>query len=218
MADNETIVAWGLKYPEVQRTIDELPFEERAAFLARELPPYWVEIYAENSTREVELYRLASGEFQYIYDNHAALVVKGQLEDDGVSESRLVAAFGCSVPATVTRKKDDQRLKGWVGPTEKHFGKGYDKGHFIAHSIGGAVDRAEFNVFTQCRRLNRGWSESGKRYRIMEDFCQQNPGVFCFSRPFYSDGSSRPTWLEFGILKPDGTLWVETFDNRGIAE
>ncbi|MFD0894721.1 hypothetical protein KBB96_05110 [Luteolibacter ambystomatis] len=209
---------WLLNYTAVQRTIDDLPVEERAAFLLKELPPFWVEVYEENTGREVELYRLSSGEFQYIYEDHGALVASGRIEDDSVSESRLVAAFGRSEPASSSRAGDDSRLKGWVGPTEKCFGKGFDKGHFMAHSIGGAVDRAEFNVFVQCRRLNRGWTDDGRRYRSIENYCQSNPGVFCFSRPFYTDVSSRPSWLEFGVLRIDGSLWVENFDNRGAVE
>lgn len=102
-----------------------------------------------------------------------------------------------------------------IGPTNTALGSVWDKGHFIAHSIGGAVDRAEINIFTQRRDLNRGWSEEGKTFRAMEEYCLERPGTFCFARPLYSDGSSRPTFLEFGLCKSDGTLWVERFDNRG---
>ncbi len=38
-----------------------------------------------------------------------------------------------------------------VGATETTFGHEWDKGHFVAHSIGGAVDRAEVIVFVQLR-------------------------------------------------------------------
>ena len=47
----------------------------------------------------------------------------------------------------------------------------------------------------------------------METYCYENPGTFCFSRPIYTDGSSVPRLLEFGVLKDDGNLWVEVFDN-----
>ena len=127
-------------------------------------------------------------------------------------EDRLVGVLGLSAPQI--RVRDDYRLKGWVGPTEKMYGREYDKGHFIAHSIGGAVDRAEMNVFVQRRDLNRGWSSEGKRYRQMEKYCVLNPGVFCFSRPLYEDITSKPASLEFGILKSSGEFWVEHFDNR----
>src|SRR6267154_6075918 len=101
-----------------------------------------------------------------------------------------------------------------VGATETTFGRDWDKGHFIAHSIGGAVDRAEANVFVQLRALNRGWSEAGKRFREMEAYCEANPGTFCFNRPIYDDQTARPAFFEFGLVKREGRLWVECFSNR----
>jgi hypothetical protein len=97
-----------------------------------------------------------------------------------------------------------------VDPTEEFLGTERDKGHYMAHCIGGGLD---VNVFSQERRLNRGWSPQGKVYRQMETYCYEQPGTFCFSRPVYADGSSVPRWLEFGLLKADQTLWVEVFDN-----
>src|ERR1035441_7538606 len=80
---------------------------------------------------------------------------------------------------------------------------------FIAHSIGGAVDGVEMNVFVQRRDLNRGWSAEGKTYREMESYCSSRSGTFCFSRPIYLDGTARPSFVEFGLLKEDNKLWVE---------
>jgi hypothetical protein len=128
-------------------------------------------------------------------------------------ESRLVAVMGLSAPDKKAR--DDYRLRGWVGPTQKMYGPDWDKGHFVANSYGGAVDRLEINVFVQRRNLNRGWSVEDKRYREMERYCVLNPGTFCFSRPLYLDQTSIPAFLEFGILKPNCELWVDCFDNRG---
>jgi len=55
--------------------------------------------------------------------------------------------------------------------------------------------------------------EQGKLYRTMERYCYNNGGTFCFSRPVYDDASSVPRWLEFGLLRDDGSLWVEVFEN-----
>src|SRR5216684_7936234 len=75
------------------------------------------------------------------------------------------------------------------------------KGHFIAHSIGGAVDCAEVNVFVQLRAPNGGWSEAGKRFREMEAYCETNPGTFCFNRPTCDDQAARPAFVEFVFEK-----------------
>jgi hypothetical protein len=47
----------------------------------------------------------------------------------------------------------------------------------------------------------------------MEQYCFAHPGTFCFSRPLYADASSKPTLLEYGVLKA-GELWVEIFENH----
>lgn len=91
----------------------------------------------------------------------------------------------------------------WIGPV--------DKGHFIAHTLGGS---SNMNIFPQVRELNRGWSKDGKRFREMERFAGQHPGMMIFNRPIYSDGTIWPIFFEFGMLKPDGGLWVELFDNK----
>ena len=127
-------------------------------------------------------------------------------------EDRLVVAFGRSAPGK--RSRDDNRLRGWVGPTEKLFGPSDDKGHYIAHSIGGAVDGIEANVFVQRRDLNRGWSAEGRRFRQMERYCSDHAGTLCFVRSIYVDGTARPGWVEFGIVHPDSGPHVECFDNR----
>jgi hypothetical protein len=56
----------------------------------------------------------------------------------------------------------------------------------------------------------------GKVYRSMEKFAADHPGMFVFSRLLYSDNNSWvPCSLEYGVLKPDGKMWVECFENRG---
>jgi hypothetical protein len=93
---------------------------------------------------------------------------------------------------------------------EELAGTNRDKGHFIAHAIGGGTD---LNIFSQDRETNRGISVQGKVYRQMEKYCFARPGTFCFARPVYADATSVPRWLEFGLIKEDGRLWVELFDN-----
>lgn len=181
-------------------------------FLRAELPHVWHDAYlAMTPGRRVNLSVIPRGTFEYFYDDHDTLVATGVVPDELNVESRVVAVIGTSSPEP--RPRDDSRLRGWLGPTDNTFGKAWDKGHFIAHTIGGAVKGWELNVFVQRRDLNRGWSAAGSRYRAMEKYCAGNAGVLCWSRPVYSDGSAMPLQIEFGVLKRDGELWVETFDN-----
>lgn len=186
--------------------------EDKIAILAQELPCLWRDAYERNGRPRTSIVRIRDNSFEYIYDNYSYLESTGVVPYHPIIEDRLVAVVGRSL--TGSKPRDDYRLRGWVGPTETTYTNRYDKGHFVAHSIGGAVDRSEMNVFVQRRDLNRGWSEEGKLYRAMEKYCFVHPGTFCFSRPLYEDQTSKPSYLEFGILKGASELWVECFDNR----
>ena len=201
-----------LDYRSVLEEAGERSTDAMIAFLSEELPYLWRDAYVEMTPRPTNIVRFRHGTFEYIYDDYASLEASSPVPYDPNAEARLVAVLGRSEPRR--RARDDYRLKGWVGPTEKIFGRHWDKGHFIAHSIGGAVDGLEANVFVQRRHLNRGWSAPGRRFREMEKYCALNPGTFCFSRPLYVAQIAKPAFVEFGILKSNHELWVECFDNR----
>lgn len=177
-------------------------------FLRDELPFRWRDVYVSSVAHSTNLVRFHFRTFEYICDLYSELEATGEVPYDQRIEDRVVAVIGTS--ARAEERRDASRSRGWVGPTEELLGTERDKGHFMAHCIGGGLD---VNVFSQERRLNRGWSFQGKIYSQMENYCYQQSGTFCFSRPIYADGSSVPRWLEFGVLKTDETLWVEVFDN-----
>lgn len=199
-----------IDYTEILSLIKSYAVESMIEFMFEQLPYCWRDAYLAMTPRLTDICCIRLGSFRYYFDDYATLEARGKVPFDPSCEARLVAVVGRSAPQK--RPRDDYRLRGWPGKSESH-GKKWDRGHFIAHSMGGAVDEWEINVFVQRRDLNRGWSTQGKRYRAMEDYCSQNPRTFCFSRPIYRDNSSRPAILEFGLLKADGKLWVESFDN-----
>lgn len=201
-----------VNYSAIMATVAGRGPDEIISFLVGELPYVWRESYLAMTPRQTDICRFRLGSFEYVYDDYATLEAKGAVPYDPVAEARLVAVFGRSTPHKRTR--DDYRLRGWVGPTETCFGSGWDKGHFIAHSFGGAVGRTEVNVFVQRRDLNRGWSREGKLFRAMERYCTLNPGTFCFNRPLYTDGSAKPAFIEFGVFTINQELWVECFGNN----
>jgi len=124
-------------------------------------------------------------------------------------DDRLVAAYGLSAPSP--KRRDASRIKGFLGGGIDIRGKGrYDKGHALAHAIGGGLDA---NLFPQRPDLNRGRSEAGKRYRGMERHAGEHPGTFVYSRLIYNDDTWVPCALEYGVRLPDGEMWVELFDN-----
>ncbi|MBI4649265.1 MAG: hypothetical protein HY738_22380 [Bacteroidia bacterium] len=200
------------EYAKILAAMDNLGIDQVVKHLIDTLPFLWADIYQSQSERMTDICRIQYGSFEYIFDDYATLEKKGIVPVNPKIESRLIAAFGKSPPPK--KQRDDYRLRGWVGKTETYFGNTWDKGHFIGHSIGGNVDGLEINVFLQRRDLNRGWSEAGKRFRKMEEYCFKHSGTFCFNRPIYFDQTSRPAFYEFGILKLSHELWVECFDNK----
>lgn len=183
--------------------------------LLEELPYLWRDAYLSMTPRLTRIDRIRLGTFEYFYDDLATLEALGEVPYSPTAEARLMGVMGFSSPDPRARGREDRRLRGFIGPTQKEFGDEWDKGHFIAHEIGGSVTGIEVNVFIQLRALNRGWSDEGKIYRKMERYCRLNPGTFCFSRPIYDDETSKPSFVEFGVLRGANDLWVQIFDNRG---
>lgn len=182
--------------------------EGLVAHLSEELPYEWLDQYVAMSNRKVNAHRITENGFLYIYDFYSEFALKNQAQADPIIEDRLIGVLGLSNPTT--SKRDASRQRGWAGLSGESLGTENDKGHFVAHTLGGGF---EINMFVQLRELNRGWSEKGKIYREMETFCSENPNTFMFNRPFYNDASARPSALEFGILKTDGKIWLEYFEN-----
>lgn len=132
-------------------------------------------------------------------------------------DCRVFAVYGKSNPSHVRR--DTSRLRYHRDSLAFEYGDydgqlAWDKGHFIAHTIGGHIDNG---IFAQRRDVNRGWGDY-RDYRRMEVYAQRNPGIHVFSRPIYGDGSQHPFYIEYGLLKSDWTWWVEVFPNRYLYE
>ncbi len=188
--------------------ISAADMKSKIAFLSEELPHQFHEKYLLMTPRITNLCRYYFKDFEYIYDDYATLETTGVVPLSPTIESRVVGVLGLSNPTS--ERRDASRLRGWVGATEEYLGENTDKGHFIAHTIGGGL---EVNIFAQRRDINRGWSERGKVFREMEKYCARRAGIFCFNRPIYSEDTSRPWMIEFGLLMESGELWVERFEN-----
>jgi hypothetical protein len=176
--------------------------------LRKHLPMKWQQVYTATTSHAANIVRVERGTFEYFCDSYSGLEALGEVAFDQRIRDRVIGVLGTSAP--VRRRRRGSFPNGWLELPEELDGSSRDKGHFIAHSIGGGLD---VNVFSQNRDLNRGVSEQGKIYRQMEKYCYENPGTFCFSRPIYADSTSIPRWLEFGLIKTDGSLWIEVFEN-----
>jgi hypothetical protein len=167
----------------------------------RFLEDEWVATYCDMGTHKPSVMRFQDQGFTFLFDHASA--------NSSDVDDRLVAAYGWSTSSG--QQKDKNRMRGFLGGGLDIPRKGkFDKGHALAHAMGGGLDA---NLFPQRPELNRGKSEAGRVYRRMEKYAAGHPGTFVFSRFIYSDSSWAPTSLEYGLLMQDGKLWVEWFEN-----
>lgn len=128
---------------------------------------------------------------------------------------RVALAYAISSPGLM--KRDSSRIRGFPNVNksiQRVMGQHAflaDKGHFVGHASGGCLD---INLFPQRRKLNRGWSVEGKRYRAMERYVAAHKGSFFYHLPIYDDTSWIPAELEFAILLPTNIWWSERFANK----
>lgn len=195
-----------IDYAAGMRTLSGESLDAIVAVIRAEMPEAWLVRYRRMCEGPTNVLEVRLGSFSYLYDFCTELVETGELPP-AAREDRAVVAYGYSQAAST--KRNASRIKGFPGSDERG-----DRGHLAAHASGGGLD---INVFHQDAYLNRGWSPQGKRYREMERYCAENEGTFFFSRLIYADATARPVEIEFGLLLPDRTLWVEVFDNSGGA-
>lgn len=104
---------------------------------------------------------------------------------------RAVAAYGFVRTRNETpRSEADKRL----GP--RQTGSPYDRGHLMAHLLGGGGD---INVFRQHRSVNRG------AFQRIEELALEHRGAFYFVHPIYGEaGDYTARQVEQGLLFEQG--------------
>jgi hypothetical protein len=174
----------------------------------------WEKAYESMKGDVLDNLSVEKGGFEIFFD----LPSQSQRQND-YHQDRVIAIAGFSKLADGSRKRNTNRLAGYRKRLFSDWtDKQTDTGHYIAHSLWDLDSSSsemdlEFNLYPQKREFNQGRSEEGKLYRQMENYCTKNKGVFLFVRPIYGDTSLRPFVIEYGILKPDLTLWIEQFVN-----
>jgi hypothetical protein len=173
------------------------------AILTETLIDTWIDHYYDMITHEPYILDVPDRGFNFLFD---LTLAKYDKDDPSRPDDRVVAAYGLS--RAPESKRDASRIRGF-GPIGRDVGA-TDKGHLMAHSMGGSLD---INVFPQRPEVNRGRTAEGKRYRAMERYAAKHPGTFVFSRLIYGDETWVPRALEYGILLPEPRFWVDRFPN-----
>jgi hypothetical protein len=169
-----------------------------------EMPRKWCVAYDQMTASRNNIVEVTLGTYDYLFDL-ASLIPNNKIED------RLVVVYGTTSPNLGPR--DAARMKGWMGSHFKdRHGRPMDKGHGMSHRSGGGLD---INLFPQRPEVNRGFGscEHDLRFREMERQAVKRPGTFCFLRFIYRDSTWFPSKIEYGLIRADGTLNVEEFDN-----
>lgn len=203
--ERQILDEWKVDYQGRWENVKDYPPEEAVEFFLEDLKWDWKDAYVANTNYETEIFESPEGSLFYQFDT---LYVDDK--EVNLKSARLVAVYGRVGELAGLKLPSAKLRQRFMGPTEKWIGP-VDKGHFIAHTLGGS---SNMNIFPQVRATNRGWNEEGRKYREMERFAAKCPGAMIFNRPIYSDGTYWPRYFEFGVLRPDGQLWVETFDNE----
>ncbi|KKG34636.1 DNA/RNA non-specific endonuclease [Methanosarcina mazei] len=204
----DSLINYKIDYGSILSGLSVSSIEDAIKILWERLPDVWCEKYNEMTLTETNILQFTDNGFEYLFDFSSELVAKGVVPRNQASENRVVVVFGRSQPSH--KKRDKNRMKGFLGPSSKVFGDNYDKGHFIGHAFGGGL---EVNLFPQLRGINQGLSARGKVFQSMEKYCSDNAETFCFNRPIYCNLSWRPRMIEFGILTEEMNFWVEIFEN-----
>lgn len=166
----------------------------------------WCDKYLLTAAPSACLLRLTDCGYEYIFDHaSSSLASVGK----NAPADRIVVVFGRSLPTTEAR--DASRMKGFIGRSSE-LGDNTDKGHFMSHGSGGGLD---INLYPQRRDFNQRRKSNPRSYvyHEMEKYTRENRGTFYFNRPIYTDLGWRPSVIEFGIVRPDASLWIERFDN-----
>jgi len=135
------------------------------------LASMWRDVYLSTISHEPNLVRLRYRTFDYICDVYSQLELAGSVPFDQTIADRVIGVLGTSSGAQQNRGA--RRTRGEL--TEELQGTLRDDGHFMAHSIGGGFD---VNLFSQDRRLNRGWSPQGKIFVRWKNIATSRRALF----------------------------------------
>ncbi len=198
-----------IDYQDVAYGLPKGDYTLMAASLREDLPELWRRAYRKMAQTPTNLLRVSDGNFEILFDHASVLVARGVLPEERAPEDRVVAAFGRSTPGCARR--DTRRVVGLLGSAAELLGSRPDKGHYAGCVLGGDLDIC---LYPQVRDLAHEWSGEGRAFRAMTRYCDEHPGTFCFARPIYDSRTWWPSEVEHGLLRADGTLWVQRVGNR----
>ena len=180
---------------------------DTAAF-TREVVAQWLDRYRAGTCWSPEILEIPLGSLVYLFDEAPSRGVEGA----ETADARVVGVWGR--PSSARGERDRARQRGFLPDAGRWSEAGFDRGHFVAHGLGGGMD---VNFFPQAADLNRGRSPAGRRWRELERRAGRADGALILVRPVYDSPSWVPRWIDFGVVVGD-ELEIATFDNHVSVE
>lgn len=183
-----------------------LLYDEWVTRLCEELPIHWQKAYRKMAQSPTSIHAFSQNGFSFLFDRASELRAKGIVKGERAVEDRIIVAYGQSLP--VTRASGCNRHL--LGSAGEQFGEQSQRAYLPGSVLGGSF---EFSLYPQYRDLDKERSSEGQEFRSMKKYCCDHPGTFCFTRLIYTSKTWRPSAIEHGLFKADGTIWVRTFKN-----
>ncbi len=162
----------------------------------------WLRQYQASTPWASMVLEIELGSLTYLFDAAPSYEPQDRTGDD-----RVVGVFGR--PTVPQGARDHGRQAGFIPDRRRWSELGYDRGHFVAHSLGGGLD---INLFPQAVALNRGWSIAGRRWRDLERRAAAGSETLLFVRPCYDSPTWTPRSLDVAVLA-NGEIEAGFFDN-----
>lgn len=179
------------------RPYAELDTEDRAHRMAADVAADYLARWGDDAV--IDWFAGQNG-FHYLFDSNPVGAT-----DFSRPANRVLAAWGTSNPEN--RIGDRRLLRRFPLPVRN---RSLDRGHLIALASGGGEN---VNLVPQASRLNRGWSDQGRRWRSLERYCASTAGAFIFVTVLYDDLSDIPSSFLYGIEGPGRPWSIDHFDN-----
>lgn len=185
--------------------------DELIEHLSSTLPPLWQKAYRKMTQSPTSIHHFSHGGFDFLFDRASELHARGVVAGERIVEDRIIVAYGQSTAASARNNNGSKR--NLLGVAAARFGDNTERRYLPGGVLGGTFD---ISLYPQYRDLDNERSADSRVYRAMKKYCTEHPGTFCFSRLIYTTRSWRPATIEHGLLRQDGTFWVNRFKNAAV--
>ncbi|TFH09284.1 MAG: hypothetical protein E4H08_06080 [Candidatus Atribacteria bacterium] len=183
-------------------------YDEVVRYLYGELPPLWQKAYRKMTQSPTSIHHFTHYGFDFFFDRASELHSRGVVPGERLVEDRIIVAYGQST--SDVRRTGNGSKHHLLGAAAERFGDNAQRPYMPGCVLGGTFD---VSLYPQYRDLENEHSADSRTYRAMKKYCSDRPDTFCFTRLIYTSRSWRPTVFEHGLLRADGSFWVQAFKN-----